>query len=239
VFILSYKLLTWELRDILISLLDNPKTDLRVYRNPSFKVMLKNSLRIHGLLDPLKVRIKNDRYEIIDGVTRKLDLLELNVKSVQCLVTECDDETALLVQAQVSKMRYPLDPMGFSNYVKIMHDKGKTLSTIGEPFGLKKAQVSKYLCIARHLCNDDKIRLAQREISVEYAYIMARDKKNIGEMSFRLPKQNVSCPSCDEIVSDESILYKKTVCPFCDDLFIDALERYRKFKQMRFKKVTY
>lgn len=227
------KALKWELKNVPLDKLVNPKTDLRFIRSPSFKARIRHSLTSLGIIEPLKVRVRNGLYEIIDGKTRKEDLIELGyVGSVPCLVTECTDDEALTLQCVLSMIRRNLDPVGFARFVRIQHDKGKTLSEIGKPFHLKKAQVSKYLALNK-LGEDDKLRVARREISVDEAYAIVRKKRVIPEWARDRKPKSKPCPHCGELIEDV-FHATTTLCPACIERLQEAISRERKFKQDRF-----
>jgi len=223
--------LKWELHDVPLSLLVNPKKDLRYVRSPSFKVRLRSSLSSLGILEPLKVRARGDFYEILDGVTRKEDLQELGYSgSVPCLVTSCTDEEALTLQCVFAFTRKLLDPIGFAHYVKLKKSQGLTLSQIGEPFHLKKSQVSKYLALNK-LTPEEKVRVANRELSVDQAYALVTKKRELP-----LSKSQVEtkpCPWCGERI-ESPWLTKTELCPSCQDLLRKSIARARKFKQRQF-----
>ena len=78
--------------------------DIDDFKNHPFKVKqdesfkeLKQSIKEHGLLEPLLVRPKEfDRFELISGHRRKL-ALELNgILEVDCYVEELTDEEATI-----------------------------------------------------------------------------------------------------------------------------------------------
>ena len=174
-------------------------------------------------------------FEILDGVTRREDLAELGYSdSVPCLVTECTDEQALTLQCAFAFTRKNLDHIGFARYVKIKHDEGLTLSKIGEPFHLKKAQVSKYLALNK-LSPEDKLRVAHRELSVDEAYALVCKRRL--PQNFEPKVESKPCPWCGELVEDVWHA-KTTLCPACEKRLTEAIKSERKFKQKKLDKVS-
>lgn len=223
-------MLKWELKNLPLDKLIDPRIDLRFIRSPSFKARIRRSLTSLGIIEPLKVRVRDGLYEIIDGKTRKEDLVELGyIGSIPCLVTSCTDDEALTLQCVLAMIRRNLDPIGFSRYVKIEHDKGKTLAQIGEPFHLKKAQVSKYLALNK-LSEEDKLRVARRQISIDDAYAIVKKVRVIPEW---LKPKSKPCPHCGELI-DDVFHARTTLCPACVERLQEAIKRERQFKQERF-----
>lgn len=218
----------WKLEEVSLDKLVNPKTDLRFVRSQVFKTRLSSSISEFGVLEPLKVRSRSDsRFEILDGVTRKQDLIEQGYSgSVLCLVTTCSDEDALTLQCVFASMRRNLDSIGFARYVKLKHDEGKTLTKIGEPFRLKKSQVSKYLALNK-LSDEDKRRVANREITIDQAYALVTAKRMLPP-SYTEPKP-LPCPYCGESV-DSPFLIRTSICVACEERVKKAIARERRYK---------
>lgn len=223
--------LKWVLKDIPISKLVNQKTDLRYVRSPSFKARIRSSLLSLGIIEPIKVRERDsEHYEIIDGTTRKQDLIALGFKGlVPCLVTECSDDVALTLQCALSFTRKNLDPIGFARYVKIQHDTGLTLAKIGEPFNMKKAQVSKYLSLNK-LSDDDKLRVARRELTIDQGYALTRRTRP--SPSFEFKPKPMPCAACGDMDEDYPLV-NLSLCSLCTERLKEAIKRERKHTQKR------
>jgi len=202
---------------------------LRYVRSTAFKARIRSSLLTLGIIEPLKVRVLDSkRYELLDGKTRKQDLIALGYEStVPCLITTCTDDEALTFQCAFAFIRRNLDPIGFSRYVKIKHDKGMTLSKIGEPFNLKKAQVSKYLALNK-LTKEQKLRVANREISIDDAYALISKHKP----PFDFKPKPKPCPYC-QIYEEYYPLIKISLCSTCEGKLIELIKRERKHKQKK------
>jgi len=223
--------LKWVLKDIPISKLMNPKTDLRYFRSPSFKARIRSSLLSLGIVEPIKVRMKDsETYEIIDGLTRKQDLVDLGFEgTVPCLVTTCNDDEALTLQCAFAFTRRNIDPIGMARYVKLMHDKGLTLAKIGEPFYMKKAQVSKYLALNK-LSDDDKLRVARRELTIDQGYALVRRTRP--SLAFEFKPKPMPCPFCGDMDEDYPLV-KLSLCSLCTERLKEAIKRERKHIQKR------
>lgn|GEM_PF-4752568 len=222
-------ILKWHLKNIPIKNLRNTKTDLRYVRSQAFKARIRSSLLSLGIIEPLKVRVLgSELFEILDGNTRKSDLVSLGYDNiVPCLVTECSDAQALTLQCAFAFIRRNLDPIGFARYVKIKHDKGTTLSVIGEPFNLKKAQVSKYLALNK-LSKEQKLRVANREISIDDAYDLIRKRR----LPFDFKPKPKPCPYC-QIYEEYYPLIKISLCSTCEGKLKEVIKRERKHKQKK------
>ena len=57
---------------------------------------LLESIKVNGLLSPIIVRVKGDRYEIISGHRRKYVHELLNIDKIDCIINEVTDEEATI-----------------------------------------------------------------------------------------------------------------------------------------------
>ena len=72
-----------------------------------------------GILQPLVVRPKGNKYDIIIGRRRFLSLKQSGVKSVPCLVAELSDEEALDASISENVFRKSVDPITLGRWIKI------------------------------------------------------------------------------------------------------------------------
>ncbi len=72
---------------------------------------LKESIRQHGLLQPLVVRKMGTHFEVIAGHRRFQCLHELGVKEAECKVVEADDQMAFELALVENLERKSLDPI--------------------------------------------------------------------------------------------------------------------------------
>ena len=81
---------------------------------------MANSIRQHGLLQPLVVRTKDDYFEIVAGCTRYLACKSLHWKKIPCHIVHLNDiqsfETALVENIQ----RDSLSPLDEAKALKCM-----------------------------------------------------------------------------------------------------------------------
>ena len=77
--------------------------DIDQFKNHPYKVQsdesliqLQESIKTNGLLNPIIVRKKDNRYELISGHRRKKALELLNVDKARCIIKELTDEEAII-----------------------------------------------------------------------------------------------------------------------------------------------
>ncbi len=92
---------------------------LESIRTPKFRLRdqlgamseLKESIRAHGLLQPLVVRAVGNHFEIIAGHRRYQCLHEAGIETAACNIIEADDETAFTLALTENIQRRDLDPI--------------------------------------------------------------------------------------------------------------------------------
>jgi ParB family chromosome partitioning protein len=72
---------------------------------------LVSSIRQHGLLEPIIVRPRGDRFEVVAGNRRLKACRLLKHRKVKCIVTDLDDSTAYEVSLIENVQRKTLDPL--------------------------------------------------------------------------------------------------------------------------------
>lgn len=105
---------------------------------------LVNSIRTHGILQPLRVRPKGeDRYEIIAGERRWRASQEVGLTEVPCIVEEKSDEEAYLEALVENVVREDLNPLDRANALVELRQKIKAPSweAVGEAVGLGRRHV--------------------------------------------------------------------------------------------------
>lgn len=116
-----------ELRFVSLDKIDLPDIDVRRVRNPEYVEKLKESIRRHGIFQPILVRSKGDRYEVIAGTTRALIARELNLPQVPALVRNADARESAILRMLENLERENPDPVSEAAYItKLLVKTGMT-----------------------------------------------------------------------------------------------------------------
>jgi ParB family chromosome partitioning protein len=107
---------------------------------------LKESIKGNGILQPILVRKRNDRYELIAGERRLRAARELGWQKVPVLIKEASDEHSLEIALIENIQRKDLNPMEEARaYMRLMRDYEMTQEKIGEKLGKNRATVANLL----------------------------------------------------------------------------------------------
>ena len=85
-----------EITNIKLNLIDSFKEHPFLVIEDDSLYELVNSIKENGLLNPLVVRPKEDRYELISGHRRKRALEILNIDNANCFIKELDNNEATI-----------------------------------------------------------------------------------------------------------------------------------------------
>lgn len=111
---------------------------------------LKDSIREHGIIEPLMVRPKgNSRYELVVGERRLRAARELGLEHVPVVVRQLTDEQVLDIMLAENLQRVDLNPIEEAHHLKRVLEVGKLTQTeLGRRVGKSQEWVSQRLRLA-------------------------------------------------------------------------------------------
>ena len=103
---------------------------------------LARDVERHGLLQPILVRPRGDRYEIVHGHRRTLAIKKLHKPFILAVVRELDDESAILIHGSENIHRKDLTPIEEGTlYRKYMEATGKSVAATAKAFQVSRDTV--------------------------------------------------------------------------------------------------
>ena len=97
-------------RNLPLSMLDESATNPRRTFEPTKLVELAHSLTMHGLIQPITVRPKGDRFEVVAGARRFRAAQIAELADVPTRILELSDEETLEVQIIENSQRQDVHP---------------------------------------------------------------------------------------------------------------------------------
>jgi len=164
-----------------IEKVDPPVDAVRDLIDPDKVRELADSIRSQGLLQPILVRPKDERYEVVAGHRRFLAHRLLGEVKIKGLVRELSDEEVFVIRAMENDQREDLNPI----------EKGKVYKRLQDRFGWSAGQIAQRMgrskpAILRHLDLLDtpeefQDAVAKRKISMAVALCL----NQVEDESFR------------------------------------------------------
>jgi ParB family chromosome partitioning protein len=120
----------------------HPKQPRRRF-DPDALASLADSIRSHGLLQPIVVRPKGEDFELIAGERRWRAAQQAGIQTIRAICRPADDPSALAISLVENLQREDLDPIEeASAYRTMAEDLGMTHQQIGERVGRERSTVS-------------------------------------------------------------------------------------------------
>jgi len=150
---------------------------------------LAESLREHGLLQPITVRPVNGFFEIVAGERRFRAAQLAGWDTVPCLVRELDDAAAFELAVLENAVREDLNPIEEATALKRLVDSGYSMVQIGSLTGLGTSQISWRVALLL-LRPDVQHLVARRQVKPGVAYYLSKLTLNAQAKALRLWQEN-------------------------------------------------
>lgn len=130
------------------------------------------SIAKDGILQPLLVRPKGDRFEIVEGWHRYEAAKEAGLESVPCLVRDLTDEEVLVLQLKCNSIRPKTHTFEYARRLKMLMETGLTLPELCVKIDKTPKWVRDQLQLNR-LCEDARPAFERGEIKMTAALALA------------------------------------------------------------------
>jgi len=128
-------------------LVPNPNQSRKHFDSESIRE-LAESIRKHGLLQPITVRKVEGKYKIIAGERRYMASLEAELYFVPCIIKNVDEAEAFKISLIENLQREDLDPIEEANGYKHFQDKyGMTHEDIAKAVNKKQSTISEIMSL--------------------------------------------------------------------------------------------
>jgi ParB family chromosome partitioning protein len=122
----------------------NPEQPRRVF-DPEQLRSLADSIRRHGVLQPVVVRRAGDRYELVVGERRWRASREAGLATLPAIIADLADRARLEVALVENVQRRDLNPIELAHAFRALGEAGATQQEIGERVGLDRSTIANHL----------------------------------------------------------------------------------------------
>ena len=194
------------------SIRPNPAQPRKIFEETTLDE-LADSIRQHGILQPLSVRRQGNSYELISG-ERRLRAAELaGITDVPCILMNMDDRTsgfaALVENLQRQDLDFIEEAMGIR---RLLQDHAMPQEQVARLLGKSQSAVANKLRILRH---SDQVLSALRESGLTERHARAllklRTEEEILAAILRIAKEGMSVARAEKYI--ESLLAEKESKP--------------------------
>lgn len=193
-----------DTRSVPVELIDPSPFQPRLEISEEELTELANSIKQHGLLQPIVVRRKGRRFEVIAGERRLRAAKLAGLQRVPVVVKDVDDRDAAVLALVENLQRKDLNFWERAMAIKRLHDDvGLTEEEIGRLLGVSKSHVSNYLRVFS-LPPDIIEKLKEAEgLTLKHIKALLRLKDSPGwlkEFTDRIVSESISARKLEELV---------------------------------------
>ena len=131
------------------NIVPNPYQPRKVFSQAALEE-LSNSIKVYGILQPITVRQKDDKYELIAGERRFRAAKLANLQAVPAIINNMSDESsavlALLENLQREDLNFIEESLGYENLIK---EHNFTQQQLAEKLGKNQSTIANKLRILK------------------------------------------------------------------------------------------
>ena len=191
------------------NIVPNPYQPRKVFSQTALEE-LSNSIKAYGILQPITVRQKDDKYELIAGERRFRAAQLASFKSIPAIIHNMSDESsavlALLENLQREDLNFIEEAMGYESLIK---EHSFTQQQLAEKLGKNQSTIANKLRVLR-LPSEVKIKLVENGLTERHARAL-----------LKLPSEGLMKDVLDKIIKND-LTVKKTEKLIAD--IIESLE---------------
>ena len=196
-----------EIVDIKIDeLRSNPYQPRKVFDEDALKE-LSDSIKQHGVFQPIIVKKSIKGYEIIAGERRVKASRMAGLDTVPAIIREFDDTEMMEIALLENLQREDLNPFEEANaYVKIMEAKNLTHDELAKVLGKSQSYITNTIGLLR-LPENIRDLVVNGKLSMTHARILSKmsDINTINLLAERIIKENLSVRDLEEIAKGNNI----------------------------------
>jgi len=167
---------------------------------------LADSIREHGVVQPIIVRQRDDGYELVAGERRWRAARLAGLKTVPAVIRELSEAELTVVSLIENIQREDLNPMEEARaYHRLVSEFGLTQEVLAKRVGKSRSQVANVL---RLLSLDRRTQALVEEGKLSFGHARAllaiEDEKRRQQLADRIVKQGLSVREAEGAVSEKS-----------------------------------
>lgn len=161
-----------RIEEIELSKIDRPKDIARIQIDEEYINELAQSIEERGQLEPIRVRERDGRYEIVFGDRRFLACKKLGVKTIDAVIVECTSAAGLIDRTIENVQRVDLTPIEEAKeYYRLVKEMDLSFGRIAKLTGKSPGSVKRSLKLLKMPAYMQKA-LHQKKISRSVAEVL-------------------------------------------------------------------
>jgi ParB family chromosome partitioning protein len=200
-----------EIENILVANIRVPSNNLRISNCLNIE-KIANSIRQHGLLQPLVVKPRSEHFEIVAGYRRFLACKSLHWKKIPCHIVNLDDMQTFEVAMVENIRRKSFTPLEEANAFKIyVSDRGwGGITELSNKIGRSQSSIIRRIGLL-DLPKDviDSIKRSQLSPSTAVELFRVKDPIKQSHLAKLVARQHLTTKRVRGLVNNEMMLYNQ------------------------------
>ena len=203
-----------EIKQINLSEIRSNPYQPRTYFNEEALNELAESIKIHGVVEPIIVKKSIKGYELVAGERRTKASRIAGLETIPAVVKDFTDQEMMDIAILENIQREDLSPLelaeGFKKYIETT---GMSQDEVAKKFGKSRSYITNALGLL-NLPTPVKEKINNKEISASHARVLSKfdDENVINELADKVAKEKISVRELELISStDESIPKRKPI----------------------------
>ena len=203
-----------EIKQINLSEIRSNPYQPRTYFNEDALNELAESIKIHGVVEPIIVKKSIKGYELVAGERRTKASRIAGLETIPAVVKDFTDQEMMDIAILENIQREDLSPLelaeGFKKYIETT---GMSQDEVAKKFGKSRSYITNALGLL-NLPTPVKEKINNKEISASHARVLSKfdDENVINELADKVAKEKISVRELELISStDESIPKRKPI----------------------------
>lgn len=193
-----------SIQEIDVQLIHSNPFQPRIQKNDESLEELAESIRIHGVLQPIIVRTDETGYEIVAGERRWRAAQKAGLSTIPVIIEEANDQKKLEIALIENLQREDLNPLDLAKGIhRLMIDFELTQENISKRLGKKRPTIANLLRLL-DLPQEIQRMLEKDQISFGHARaLLAIESQDLKiQLSERIIRENLSVRDVEEIIHD-------------------------------------
>ncbi|MDR0879650.1 MAG: nucleoid occlusion protein [Clostridioides sp.] len=181
----------------------NPYQPRKVFSQVSLKELCE-SIKAYGIIQPITVRSRDDKYELIAGERRFRAAKMAGLDTVPAIINEMDDESsavlALLENLQREDLNFIEESIGYDNLIREHHF---TQQQLAEKLGKNQSTIANKLRILK-LPNEIKTSLIENSLTERHARALLKlpNDELMTKVLAKVVKQDLTVKKTEKLIKE-------------------------------------
>lgn len=200
-----------EIKEINLSEIRSNPYQPRTYFNEEALNELAESIKIHGVVEPIIVKKSIRGYELVAGERRTKASKIAGKTTIPAVVKDFSDQEMMDIALLENIQREDLSPLelaeGFKKYIELT---GMNQEEVAKKFGKSRSYITNALGLLS-LPSEVKEKVNNKEISASHARVLSKieDEEVINDLANQVVEQNLSVRDLESISSNDMAIPKK------------------------------